>query len=388
MKMHALAFALAFALALAVSLHPVHAYGANSSSYSVHMFAMGLQASGNTSGNFTTETFLNFNPSMTGNASSQNYTANIGPIGLFIGGPNATLPYCGDGACSNGEDCSSCAADCGSCPATPPGGGGASAEIPAAQNKTVVPAMPECRRDANCGYQKYCFNGTCRNASCYDDSDCPADQHCYNWRCVQLFDLKIINFLSPAKIGDYFEFTYYVKAMSNVSNDVKVDFWIEKGGNRVSSGSDVIYIGNFEEKTEKSKLYLPEDLESGQYDFYVELNYGTYKVDTHRTITITVQEGGVVTIEETNVLADLMPYLLIVLIALVLIVIVLIYVLEKRRERREKELPFHVLRTIFPAVHKKRRRRKGWWARIIRKRRRKWWQRIGRKKQRMILNFG
>ncbi len=31
------------------------------------------------------------------------------------------LPTCGDGACNNGETCSTCAADCGACP---PGGGG------------------------------------------------------------------------------------------------------------------------------------------------------------------------------------------------------------------------------------------------------------------------
>ncbi|MBU4087000.1 MAG: hypothetical protein KKB21_05490, partial [Nanoarchaeota archaeon] len=31
---------------------------------------------------------------------------------------------CGDGTCNNGETCSTCAADCGSCPATSSGGGG------------------------------------------------------------------------------------------------------------------------------------------------------------------------------------------------------------------------------------------------------------------------
>jgi len=33
--------------------------------------------------------------------------------------------YCGDGTCNNGESCATCSADCGACPSTPSGGGGA-----------------------------------------------------------------------------------------------------------------------------------------------------------------------------------------------------------------------------------------------------------------------
>ncbi|MFH1801556.1 MAG: hypothetical protein ABH804_01845 [archaeon] len=35
----------------------------------------------------------------------------------------STLPICGNGVCEAGEDCSSCSADCGTCPVTPEGAG-------------------------------------------------------------------------------------------------------------------------------------------------------------------------------------------------------------------------------------------------------------------------
>lgn len=39
---------------------------------------------------------------------------------------DAVAPYCGDGSCNNGENCSTCSADCGQCPSGGGGGGGVS----------------------------------------------------------------------------------------------------------------------------------------------------------------------------------------------------------------------------------------------------------------------
>jgi hypothetical protein len=126
---------------------------------------------------------------------------------------------------------------------------------------------------------------------CANDAGCKKkDEVCLNNKCVKLFDIKIIDFESPAKLGEFFDFTYFIKGMAEINGDVEVNFWIE-GKETVTSGSDVIYIGSFEEKTETTKIFLPNNIESGIYQFFVQINYGNYKVQSHRTIEIELKGG-------------------------------------------------------------------------------------------------
>jgi hypothetical protein len=62
-------------------------------------------------------------------------------------------PYCGDGTCNNGETCSSCSVDCGSCP--PSGGGG----------------IISCTENWNCTDWTACSNGT-QTMTCNDRNKC------------------------------------------------------------------------------------------------------------------------------------------------------------------------------------------------------------------------
>ncbi|MEK7184729.1 MAG: hypothetical protein AAB683_01160, partial [Patescibacteria group bacterium] len=78
---------------------------------------------------------------------------------------------------------------------------------------------------------------------CVEKSDCEDDRECIDGLCVKLFDIKIIDFESPARLGEFFEFTYFIKAVAEINNDVVISFWIEKGGEKISSGSDSIYLG-------------------------------------------------------------------------------------------------------------------------------------------------
>ncbi len=79
--------------------------------------------------------------------------------------------------------------------------------------------------------------------------------------------------------------------MAEINGDVQIDFWIENAqGERITSGSDVIYLGNFEEKKEATKIFLPKDVESGIYRFFVQVAFGSYSVSSHRTIEIEVGE--------------------------------------------------------------------------------------------------
>jgi hypothetical protein len=126
---------------------------------------------------------------------------------------------------------------------------------------------------------------------CTDNKDCSKDEICWRGRCTQLFDVKITDFKSPVELGSFFEFTYFLKGMATINDDVNINFWIEKQGEKVTSGSDVIYLGSFEEKTETTKIFLPSTLESGVYEFYVEVYHQEYQASSHRTIEIIVKEG-------------------------------------------------------------------------------------------------
>jgi len=127
---------------------------------------------------------------------------------------------------------------------------------------------------------------------CYTDADCDSEKTCYQNRCVKLFDAKIIDVASPIGDDGYLDFTYFIKGMANINSDVIVNFWLEKDGQRVSSGQDVIYLGSFEEKTEQTKIFVPQDLTAGAYEFYVQVSLENYAATAHRTVYVEQGEQG------------------------------------------------------------------------------------------------
>ncbi|MCK5321614.1 hypothetical protein KAJ38_03475 [Candidatus Pacearchaeota archaeon] len=193
----------------------------------------------------------------------------------------------------------------------------------------------QCSTDEDCGEDRYCLQHACYNYSCYSDADCDikTGETCWMHRCVKLFDVKIIDFQSPIQLGTEFEFTYFLKGMADISGDVEVHFWIEKDGEVVTSGHDTIYIGNFEEKTEKTSIYLPTTINSGVYTFFVQLSYGDYIANTHRTVEIAVGEGGVASIiGVAETAADgFESYAIPVLIGFALLMLFIIFWLERKK---------------------------------------------------------
>ena len=134
---------------------------------------------------------------------------------------------------------------------------------------------------------------------CLKDSECNVEEGevCWDNKCTKLFDIEIIDFESPAKLGDFFDFTYFIKGMANISGDVKIEFWIEKNRDIITSGSDVIYLGSFEERTKKTKLFLPSETRSGVYKFVIKVSFENYAVKSHRTIEIITSEEGIAIIK-------------------------------------------------------------------------------------------
>ncbi|MFA5174511.1 MAG: fibrinogen-like YCDxxxxGGGW domain-containing protein [Candidatus Pacearchaeota archaeon] len=121
---------------------------------------------------------------------------------------------------------------------------------------------------------------------CRKDADCNFSYSCYKNRCVKLFDVKILEIDSPASAGQFFNFTYFVKGMTDIKGDVIISFWIEKDNQIISSGKDTIYLGSFEEKTETTKIFLPSEIKDGVYNFYVQAEFENYKASSHRILEI------------------------------------------------------------------------------------------------------
>ena len=128
---------------------------------------------------------------------------------------------------------------------------------------------------------------------CNANIHCPADEYCVENTCMKIFDLKTVEVTSPVDAGGMFDFTYFIKGMADISGDVTITFWIEKDGERVSEGSDVIFVGEFEEKTEEASLSIPSMTDAGVYRFYVGLEYDGYYIESYRTVEILVAAEGI-----------------------------------------------------------------------------------------------
>lgn len=146
-----------------------------------------------------------------------------------------------------------------------------------------------------------------------------------------LFDIQIIDFESPLKLGEFFEFTYLLRGISEINDDVKIKFGIEKDGEVISSGSDIIYIGTFDEKIETTKLFLPSSVESGVYDFYIELVYGDYNPRSHRTIEIDVKGGIAILNSSQRGGSNLRVYIIAFLIASAFFILFFILYFERKK---------------------------------------------------------
>ncbi len=190
----------------------------------------------------------------------------------------------------------------------------------------------ECSQNSDCELNQYCFEHKCYDAECFDNNDCKEDESCYNYKCVKLFDMEILEFESPVRIGEFFDFTYFLKAVAEINGDVEIKFWIEQDGNIVTSGQDTIYFRSFEEKTKTKKLFLPEDISSGTYIFYIEVTYGTYTASAHRTIGIEIKDGLAI----IKISPDFTQYVIYGLIGLGIFIVFLIFYIERRKIKKHR----------------------------------------------------
>ncbi len=148
------------------------------------------------------------------------------------------------------------------------------------------------------------------------------------------FDIKIVEFNSPVKLGEFFEFTYSLRGIFSMDEDIGIKFGIEKDNEIISSGLDTVYIGNSKEKIETTKLFLPSTVESGIYQFYIELNHDGYSAKSYRTIEIEVK-GGIAIINPIKIEGNFKTYIIAFLIGLSVFILSFIFYLERRKIKKE-----------------------------------------------------
>lgn len=215
-----------------------------------------------------------------------------------------------------------------------PSGGGSSS---GGSSGGSVTKTLECSENSDCKTNEYCSENKCIVAECFEDSVCNLNEGetCFEYKCVKLFDMEILDFKSPVKVGEFFNFSYFVKAVAEINGDVEIDFWIENSNKEIiTSGKDTIYLASYDEKTKTKNLFLPENISSGTYTFYIEIIYEDYTASAHRTIGIEV-EGGIAKINLDNRFSNLEIYLISILIGLGAFIVCLIFYLEKRKIKKE-----------------------------------------------------
>ncbi len=145
-----------------------------------------------------------------------------------------------------------------------------------------------------------------------------------------IITIRILDFASPASLGDFTNFTYSVKSVSNINDVLHINFKIEKNEKIISFGSDTIYLNNTQEETITTKVFLPSNLESGIYKLKIDVNYKNYSAESYRTIEINVKQG-LALISPGNK-GDLKIYIIIILLILVVfLIITFIYKLERKK---------------------------------------------------------
>lgn len=145
-----------------------------------------------------------------------------------------------------------------------------------------------------------------------------------------IISIKILDFESPVRLGNFMNFKYYLRSVSGVNGTININFNLEKNEKNISSGSDIIYISDIPNKTITEKIFLPSNLESGVYKLKIEANYKNYNVQSNRIIEIEVGEGYA-SIASPNKKDSKIYIIIVLLILLVFLIMAFIYKFERKK---------------------------------------------------------
>lgn len=108
---------------------------------------------------------------------------------------------------------------------------------------------------------------------CVNDEDCESDYSCLSGICIVVYDLKILDFESPGRLGENFDFRYFIRRMINVTGDVKTTYWMQdESGNVVGYGSGSLFLEENQATTNIGQFVLNDRVRDGSYRFFVRVD--------------------------------------------------------------------------------------------------------------------
>ncbi|MBI2507650.1 hypothetical protein HYV89_01725 [Candidatus Woesearchaeota archaeon] len=124
-------------------------------------------------------------------------------------------------------------------------------------------------------------------SGCLSNNDCSPGLICRDGDCLRLFDIKLIHADSPMIAGEFLDFSYLIKEMSQISDDVIISYSLEdfKTGKAFSTGEETIFIARNEDKVLNSRLWIPSSIQ-GLYKLNIKVHYLDYSATASQTIEI------------------------------------------------------------------------------------------------------
>ena len=163
------------------------------------------------------------------------------------------------------------------------GGGGSPADVDV---KVCLEEMDPCATHNQCCEGLKCLVSRCRKPSCQENKDCENGYVCLDEKCTKLFDVKIERIDELLEPGEDLDFTYLLKNPGGIAASLELKFWLEKGGEIILQGQDVVSLESGEERLVDDSLMLFSDME-GKYMFYVEIDYLGEKTRAFREVEVT-----------------------------------------------------------------------------------------------------
>jgi hypothetical protein len=114
------------------------------------------------------------------------------------------------------------------------------------------------------------------------------------------FTLKVKSLPAVIEAGKSFDFEFSVQNNGSEGTDVLLEYWIEKDGEKVLGGSDVIFIAAGETRDEQASLNLFSEMK-GKYSFYIQLSYSGQKIASYRPIEVQESVPLVLQLELSNI---------------------------------------------------------------------------------------
>jgi len=312
-------------------IQPVFCFEIVSDNYSIDSYHIGIAGQEPTNSQYNSRFTSTYQQGSNKNAENSNYTSNIGWFSL------PSTSYCGDGTCDagNGETCSTCSSDCGSCISGGGGGGGGCSYDWVCSDWYPQPCLQE-------GIQnRVCVNrGTCSGTTGFPNQTRTCIPSIPPGPADPLFDLfaKIplrYKWINPE---DIIGIDIELINLGNTSTiDVFFKYWIiDENSTLITEMQETRAVSEGDKF--RVAIVIPSETKYGKYRFYAQINYDSDK--------IAIAEDSFEIVKSKIAKFIWIVLLCLIMFLIAIIIILLIRQLKKHKKEDLKKLISHIKREI------------------------------------------